>query len=385
MRERLFIVLFLVLSFFAFSQPIVIYQLEVVRLSDETITKIGLKEIEISKPDLSAYQFRVTYEPAVMELLLKIPFISTTIEVGTKHEKTMTSVRPWVSTILGKSAVIFAGVDELSLRTGVTTGTGLRVELTPLNIADEKIQTKIAISDPYSPMIFDNELNIGTDFSPICLLTLKTSNGFEYFAVYAKASSIGEPPKENIYMIGSMDNFVNLFNSSSVERTTELYGFLLTDFSNYNGEIGTSIWMSDSITLQSKVLFMPMNFMAGIEALVSEEGLRAGLRFFYDGDFYIAIGVSDYSELSTLLTLFAEFYPFKLSISQLKFVEPSWKVGANFDFDNFVLTLGAYGNADINFWIDGRVKVFNGFYVLAGCRYSLNGEIYLLAGISIKF
>jgi len=385
MWKKSFIILFLVLCVLAFSQPIVIYQLEVVRLSDETITKIGLKQIEISKPDLSAYQFRVTYEPAVMELLLKIPFISATIEVGTKHEKAMTSVRPWVSTILGKSAVIFAGIDELSLRTGVTTGTGLRVELTPLNIADGKIQTKIVISDPYSPTIFDNELRIGTDFSPICLLTLKTLNGFEYFAVYAKASSVGEPPKENIYMIGSMDELVNLFSYSSVERTTELYGFLLTDFSKYNGEVGTSIWMNDSITLQSKVLFMPLNFMAGIEALVSEEGLRAGLRFFYDGEFYIAIGVSDYSELSTVLTLLAEFYPFKLSISQLKFIEPAWKVGANFDFDNFVLTLGAYGDPNIGFWIDGRVKISKGFYILVGCRYSLNEEIYLMAGISITF
>ncbi len=354
-------------------------------MSDETVTKLGLKEIEISKPDPSAFQFRVTYEPAVMELLLKIPFITATIEVGTKHEKTVTSARPWVSTLLGRSAVIFARIDELSLRTGVTTGTGLRIELTPLSIADRKIQTKIVISDPYSPTTFDSELWISPDFSPVSLLTLKTHDGIEYFAIYARASFINELPKENLYKVASVDDFVNLFTHSPAHQDSEFYGFLFTDFAQYSGKVGASIWLNDSVTVLSKVLIMPLNFMTGLEALVSKEGLRAGVRFLYDGDFYVALGVSDYSELSEVLTLFAEFYPFKLSVLDLKFVEPTWKVGAILDFDSLVLTLGAYNDSEINLWMDGKIKVSENFYLLTGCEYSLSGRIYLLVGISIRF
>lgn len=384
-RLKLILAALLICSFLFATQVVVIYQLEIVQLSDETINKFDLKELHVDKPDLSAYEFRILYDPSVMELLVKIPFVTATFEVGTKQEKTKMYSRPWVSTLLGKPAVLFAGVSELSLKTGTTTGAGLRIELTPVNITEGKVDTKILISDPYNPTLLDNELWIGSEFSPICLAAVKTPNDMKYFAVYVKSSFLNEPPKENIVFVGGMDEFANLFNFSSVDHESEVYGFIRTDFSQFSGEVGTSIWIIDSLVLQSKVVIVPFSMMAGIENAVGKEGLRAGVRFVYDNGFYIALGISDYSQVSNVLTLFAEFYPFKLSLTDLKFVEPLWKVGAQIDFESFSITLGAYNSSDINIWLDGRVKITNGIFIIIGSEYSLNGKIYLIAGFNIRF
>lgn len=386
MRKIVFVFGLVLLCFFVFAQQsIVIYQLEVVQLSDEVINKFGLKQLHIDKPDLSAFDFRIIYDPSVMELLVKIPFVTATFEVGTKQEKEKISSRPWVSTLIGKSAVIYVGTDLLSLKTGVITGTGIKIQLTPLNITDGKVATKIIISDPYNPTTFDNELWITQDFSPICLMSAKSQNSMKYFAVYARASFLNQLPKENVFMIGSMDELANLFDSSSLSKTSEVYGFVLTDFSQVSGHIGTSIWVTDSLVLQSRIIVTPLDLMVGVEGSVGKEGLRAGTRFIYDGNFYLAFGVSDYSQLSEILTLFAEFYPFKLLIDELRFVTPLWKVGAELDFENFNITLGTYNNGEITFWCDGRIRVKQTFFILVGGEYSLNGKIYLRAGFSIKF
>ena len=385
MRKTILIFLFVLVCFFAFAQQtIVIYQLEIFQLSDELTSKLGLKELHIDKPDLSAFDFRITYDPSVMELLVKIPFITTTFDVGTRQEKEKTSSRPWVSTLLGKSAVLYVGSEELSLRTGTTTGTGIKVQLTPLNITDGKVSTKMVISDPYSPTVFDNELWVGQDFAPICLVTMKTQDSIRYFAIYARASFLSELPKENVFMIGSMDELSNLFEPA-VNKTSEIYALVTTDFMDFGGEIGASIWVLDSLSFQSKLILVPFSFMVGVESSVGKEGLRAGIRFIYDEGFYLALGASDYSRLSDVLTLFAEFYPFKLLIDELKFVTPSWKVGAELDFEGFNITLGAYNNDDISFWCDGQIKVNQMFFILIGAEYSLNGKIYLRVGLSFEF
>lgn len=386
MRRIIFVLVLISLCLFAFAQQdIVIYQLEVVQLSDEVIDKFGLKQLHIDKPDLSAFEFRIIYDPSVMELLVKIPFVTTTFEVGTKQEKEKISSRPWVSTLIGKTSTIYVGTDLLSLKTGTITGTGIKIQLTPLNIADGKVATKIIISDPYNPTTFDNELWITQDFSPICLMSIKSQNSMKYFAVYARASFLNQLPKENVFMIGSMDELANLFDYSPINKTTEIYGFVLTDFSQVSGHVGASIWVTDSLVLQSKIIVVPFNLMIGVEGSVGEEGLRAGIRFIYDGNFYLAFGVSDYSQISDVLTLFAEFYPFKLFINELKFVTPLWKVGAELDFENFNITLGAYNNGEITFWCDGRIRIKQTFFILIGSEYSLNGKIYLRAGFNIRF
>lgn len=384
-RSRLILSLLLFCSFIFAAQTVVIYQLEIVQLSDETIGKFNFKELHLDKPDPSNYEFRILYDPSVMELLVKIPFVTATFEVGTKQEKTKTIFRPWVSTLLGKPAVLFAGTSQLSLKTGTTTGSGLRIELTPESISDEKVSTKVVISDPYNPTLFENELWIGQEFSPVCLATVKTQENMKYFAVYIKAFFANEPPKENIVFVGGMDEFANLFNSSNVNHESEVYGFLLTDFSDFSARAGTCLWFADSLVFQSEVVFIPFSAVVAIENTVGKEGLRAGIKFIYDQDFFIALGVSDYSELSDVLTLFAELYPFKLSVTDFKFAAPVWKAGAVLNFENFSITLGAYNNRDINIWFDGRIKMAHGFFMVIGGEYSLSGKIQLRAGVSVKF
>lgn len=384
---RMLILSFLIFCFAVFAnETVVIYQLEVIRLNEEIATKINLKDIQVEKLDSNNLGFQVIYDAKTMEILMKAPFITANLELGTKNEKTSISTRPWVSTIVGKPAVLFAATEELSFTTGLRTGVGMRIQLTPVNVHENKILTKIAFSDPYGPTVFDNEMWLSNEcFSPICITTMKTEKETMYFAIYAKASLVSKLPENNIYMVGSVDELADMFVTSSADRISEVNGYVYTDFSQISGAVEASIWANDSLVVQSGLVIIPLSFVFGVEHLVSEDGLRAGAKFLYDSDYYLLLGVSDYSKISENFTLFAEFYPFKISLSQWKFESISWKVGARIDFEDYCIVLGAYKSGQINLWLEGRVRVYRALFLLVGIQYSLDNRIYLRAGISVEF
>ncbi len=385
--EMRYFMLFLV--FFAVlvsAQSVVIYQFEVVQLSQQLVAKAGLSELKVEAPNPLNPSMGIFYNASVMELLAQFPLVTMKLDLGEKNEKTRLSSRPWISTVLGRKAVVFVGREEIVLQTGVRKGQGIRLEITPISVAEEGVLTKLILADPYGPTLYDNEQYVDSqDFKPIALISSKRENGFDYFAIYARASVAENFPETNAYSVGSLDELAKVFMKDEfVKKENSSYALVITDFVSYDGEAGIFFWIGD-IVVQAKVTFNPLTFIGGAEGLVDKLGLRVGVKFYYSDGILIGFGVSDHARLSEILTAFAELYPFRMDISQLKFVSPSWRTGLSIDYEKLSITLGVFDEGKLGLWGDMAFKVSESFSVLAGVRYIFEGELLFFAGLRISF
>ncbi|WP_041446363.1 hypothetical protein [Pseudothermotoga thermarum] len=382
-----YLVIFFVLSaILVGAQSVVIYQFEVVQLSQQVVAKAGLDELKIEVPSSPNASMGIFYSASAMQLLAQFPLVTVKFGLGEKEEKTKLSSRPWVSTVLGQKATVFVGREEIVLQTGVRKGQGIRLEITPISIAKEGVLTKLTLADPYGPTTYDNEQYVDLkDFKPIALISSKSENGFDYFAIYAKATVAEKLPETNVYSVGSLDELAKVFMKDEfVKKENSVYAVVVTDFSSYDGEANILIWVNDAV-IQAKVTFNPLTFVGGVEGLVDKLGLRVGAKFYYDNGMVIGFGVSDHARLSEILTAFAELYPFRIDISELKFVSPSWRAGLSIDYEKFSMSLGTFDEGKLGLWADGAFKVSENFSVLAGVRYIFEGKIVFFAGLRISF
>lgn len=350
---------------------IVLYQFEVVQLDRETVTKLGLKEIEAKFPKDGEF-FSINYLPKEMELNIVLPFVQMSFEAGQKAEKSRSSTRPWLSTILNRKATITITSEELSLLTGVRTGKGLKFELTPTRSLEESVLTKILIADPYGPTRFENEIAVSKDaFSLIGVVTFKKDEGFQHVAVYAKASTVSTLPSENVYSSGNLDEMTKLFFEDVVKERSEVYGLVMFDEA-FQGQVNLILWTDDGILLHASLTVPSMQFSVGLEKLIAGEGLRVGAKFSYGQGAHLTLGFSDVSKLTNFLSLFASFYPIKIDLSDAKFKTPEWSFGAVVNFDEITVTMGMFSESTMVLSGDVKFNFSKNFFVSVGLAYDFS-------------
>ncbi|HCO98030.1 MAG: hypothetical protein XD58_0018 [Thermotoga sp. 50_1627] len=369
--RRILLLLSLLLAVVATATQVVIYQFEVVQLSQDMVTKFNLEGLEASFPKDGSF-FSFSYLSNEMELNIGLPLVQMSFEVGEKTTKNRSSTRPWLSTIMNKRAAITISSEELSLLTGVRTGKSLRFELTPVRLLDKTVLTKVSISDPYSPTRFENELEINTDeFSLIGFVTIKKDEGFQHVALYVKASVASTLPQESVYSSGSLDEMAKVFFEEVESEPSEVCGVLIYD-GDFQGRVNLVLWTDAGIVLNASVSIPSMNFVAGLEKLVGSEGLRAGARISYGQEVCLALGFSDVSQLTNLLSLFASLYPIKISLQDASFKSPEWSFGAVLSFDEITIKLGIFSESAMAFSGDVRFNFTKNFFVLLGMAYDFS-------------
>lgn len=88
--EKFLVILvsFLVILSFAKEKPlIIIYQMKIVELSEETVLKLGLEEGNFEKDTEDKRIFNVIYDPMLMELLFKMSQMVLKIDLGKSNIK----------------------------------------------------------------------------------------------------------------------------------------------------------------------------------------------------------------------------------------------------------------------------------------------------------
>lgn len=369
--KKIVLLLLMLFSVLVTAVEIVIYQFEMVQLNEEALTKFNLKELTAEFPKDGSF-FSFSYLPKEMQLNVALPFLQMSFEAGQKVEKSRSSTRPWLSTVLNQKASITIASEELSLTTGVRTGKGLKFELTPTRVLDDSVVTRVSIADPYGPTRFDSELEISRDdFSLIGVVTLKRDDGFQYVAIYARASVASTLPKEPLYSSGNLDEITKLFFEESEKQPSEVYAVLIYD-GTFKGQIDLVLWTGLGIVVSANVEIPSLNFSATLEKLVGSEGLRVGARINHGEETYLLLGFSDVSKLTNFLSLFASLYPIKISLQNATFKSPEWSFGVVIGFDEVTITLGLFN--ENTFVLSGAVK-FNftkNFFALVGAAYDLS-------------
>lgn len=383
--RKIVLILSLFFCILVTAVEIVIYQFEFVQLNREVVTKLGLKEIEAKFPKDGEF-FSISYLPKEMELNIVLPFVRMSFEAGQKVEKSRSSTRPWLSTILSKKAAITIASEELSLITGVRTGRGLKFELTPLRSFEESVLTKVSIEDPYGPTRFENEIAISKDsFSLIGVVTFKKDENFQHVAIYAKASMVSTPPSEGVYSTGNLDEMTKLFFGDVAKERSEVYGLVMFD-ETFQGQVNLIFWTESGIMMRVRFTVPSMQFLTGLEKIIADEGLRVGARFSYGRGTYLALGFSDVSKLSDFLSLFASLYPIKIDLNDITFKKPDWSFGVIVNFDEITIKIGMFNESTMVLSGDVKFNFSKNFFVSLGLAYDFSvGRPSFKIGFGISF
>jgi len=385
------------------SKPyVVIYQMEIVELSEQISQKFDLKSVNFEKPG-SALSFGVNYEPELLQLLVKIPFVEVEFEAGKSREKNLTSTRPWVSTVMNRTAKILVSHETLSLITGERTGSGLELQITPLKINPdgESVLTHIEFKGLFGPNSVNTEMWVPTsEFAPIMvvsqdlsdktgILRASSNESVRYFAVYMKSILQANLPTSNIYAVGSLDKMADLlWEDSDIDRESHVQASVDFNEKEIGGSGGVSLWLTDSLHLDIEGAFFPVRFQGSIETRVLNEELRLGLKAFYSADtgFLIAGGISDHSQISDYLTLSASFYPIVFDVENLQLTQPSWSVDAEVNVENFSFTLGvACQQQTILLSGNATIAIYKSLALLFGGSYDFNGNYKIMIGFRYSF
>lgn len=381
---------------------VVIYQMEIVELSEQMSQKFDLKNVNFEKTD-STLSFGVNYEPELLQLLVKIPFAEVEFEAGKSHERNLTSTRPWVSTVMNRTAKILVSHETLSLITGERTGSGLELRLTPLRISPdgESVLTRIEFKGLFGPNSVNTEMWVPrSDFAPIMvvsqdlsgkngLLRAGLNEGVRYFAVYMKSILQADLPTSNIYAVGSLDKTADLlWEDSDIDRESHVEASVNFNEKEIGGSGAASLWITDSLNLDIEGAFPPLKFQGSIETRVLNEELRLGLKAFYSADtgFLIAGGISDHSQISDYLTLSASFYPIVFDVGNLKLTQPSWTVNVEVNVENFAFTIGAASQGQtILLSGNATIAIYKSLALLFGGSYDFSGNYKIMIGFRYSF
>lgn len=369
--RKIVLILSLFFCVLSVAVEIVIYQFEFVQLNRETVTKLGLKEIEAKFPK-NGELFSINYLPKGMELNVALPFVRMSFEAGQKMEKSRSSTRPWLSTILNKKVTATMTNEELSLLTGVRTGKGLKFELIPLKILEESVVTKISMADPYGPTQFEDEIMVKKDaFTPIGVVTFKKDEGFQHVAIYAKSSVVSTLTSEGVHPFGNLDEMFELFFEDVTKERSEIYGVVMFN-ENLQGQVNLILWMKNGILMRADLTIPSMQFSVGLERLVVTEGLKVGAKFSYDRGTHLVLGFSDVSKLTNFLSLFASLYPIKIDLKDATFKMPEWSFGTIVSFDEITLKVGMFSESSVILSGDVKFNFSRNFFALVGLAYDFS-------------
>lgn len=383
--RRLILIMCLFLTALAAASGVVLYQLEFLELNQEAVTKLNLKQFEANFPKDGTF-FSFNYLSKEMELSVVLPFVRMNFEVGEKTEKRRTSTRPWLATVLNQKAVITIASEELSLLTDVRTGRGLRLEFTPIRVEDGAVLTKVSIADPYGPNRYESELSISdSDFSLIGFVTIKKEEGFQHVAVYAKASVISSLPERKVYSFASLDEMGDMFFDRNEGEPSEAYAALIYD-GDFKGQVNVVVWTESGIVLKGTVSIPSMEFSAGLEKLVTSEGLRVGARISRGQETCLVLGFSDVSKLTNFLSMFASLYPIKISLQDATFKAPEWSFGVALRFDEVTITLQLLQENSMVLSGDVKFNFTKNFFAMLGTTYDFSTKkISFKLGFGVNF
>jgi len=224
--EKFLVILvsFLVILSFAKEKPlIIIYQMKIVELSEETVLKLGLSEGNFEKDTEDKKIFNVIYDPMLMKLLFEMSQMVLKIDLGKSNIKEKRISRPWIATILDKNASLLVGKENLSVITGFKNSFGMKISLMPLSIENGLIFTKISFTNLSGSAVFNTHVHVPINkFVPVSIVSIKNNQNFfewgvvekkdrKYFAFFISASLMKKIPEDNVYSIGAFDELIEAF------------------------------------------------------------------------------------------------------------------------------------------------------------------------------
>ena len=404
--RKFLVTLVLLLGILSLAQEkpmIVIYQMEIVELSEETVLKLGLKEGNFEKDTVEEKIFGVVYDPKLMELLLKMPLTTLKIDLGKSNKKEKKVSKPWIATVPGKEASLLVGKERLSTTAGIRSSSGIKISVMPLNIEkDGSILTKVSLTDLSGSSLLKTQVQVPlNEFVPVSIVSVKNKQNIlgwtggvekerKYFAFFIKASLVKELPKENIYSIGTIDELIKEFwKEGKVFRDNHLTIVVGLDMSKISTSFEFFWWLTDDWRMEiTGSLNSEASFKFGMESRLLGEDLRMGGFLLYgkDNEFLVALGFSDQTRVLPNVTLHAGWYPLVFDPIKWEIKNNIWRVGAQILDENIALSLNLYlSGEEMLLSTEVGVRIYKSLFLVAGLEHNLKDRYRITLGIRWQF
>ncbi|MCD6545257.1 MAG: hypothetical protein J7K69_01200 [Thermotogae bacterium] len=380
----------------------VIYQVEIVELNEELLSSVGLLDSNFS--NVSDKGFGIYYINSSKELLLKLPYSQVILSSEKSSRKESRSSRFWLVTNFNQAAHLTAEQELIDVKSGQTVTTGIDISVKPLKIDEGAVLTDFKVLSLPNSNLLNTTVWIETNkFLPLAIITFKSGydnmaswyleskSKMRYFAVYAKCSLVKELPKEDVYLIGSVDGFSKMFwQIPEYPKENYLKIYLGSKNTGYVPCFEVSFWPKNELRLDLQIQLTKFPDLLGeIELRPFKDDFRLCGRAMYvqsTKTMSLVFGMSDHVYYR-LFTLSAGYYPVVLNLKNLSFEKAMWWFKVNTDVDGSKLAIGLDSKEELIDLIgEANLKVSENFYLLGKLDYSINTKQFLLSmGIRLDF
>lgn len=265
-----------------FSEPMIMYQFVMAEVKESTGIRVSLEELYLSTDESN--EGSIHYSNDTIELKL-FPF-SIKVKFPVIRDSYRILSKPWILTVLGKSAVLRVGREEiLTVTQGMTTVQEMYLSITPQQLDKQSVLSDIEMrldSAHLRTKIWISQ----EDFQPIAYSKFETDEKEHRMVVFCRALVVEKPPEEKVFVAGNISGLEEFMGKE--EKSEE--SFIL--ISSYP-EAKISLWLNKSIHFSAS---FPDGLL--VETKLFGEELKLGAIYWRFR--YLGVGFSDRTSVGNL-------------------------------------------------------------------------------------
>ncbi|ADA67718.1 putative uncharacterized protein precursor [Thermotoga petrophila RKU-10] len=266
-----------------FSEPMIMYQFVMAEVKESTGTGVSLEELYLSTDESNEGSIHYSSDTVELKLFplsikVKFPVIRDSYRILSK---------PWILTVLGKSAVVRVGREEiLTVTQGMTTVQEMYLSITPQQLDKQSVLSDIEMKLDGAHL--RTKLWISQeDFQPIAYSKFKTDEKEHRMIVFCRALVVEKPPEEKVFVAGNVSGLEE-FMGKEEEKPEESF-ILLSSYP----EARISLWLNKNIHFSAS---FPDGLL--IETKLFGEELKLGAIYWRFR--YLGVGFSDRTSVGNL-------------------------------------------------------------------------------------
>ncbi len=326
------------------------YALEVIELTDERASALGLREASLELPTPTEALLTVISRPDILSVVASLGVSTLRFEAADEDTRAGRVSTPEIATAVGSTAVLRVVQEETKVLEGadrlIEDTTGLEISLTPrhVNPQTREVSSRIEITSPGKAQV-DTDLWLSPDEHTLVAvveqtmdtqtsraLFRRTGQEKRYFAVYASARPLTAAPDERpIVPTGTLGRLDQLFWPLLDPEPILEENYAAAAISpgeTWQGRLEAGAWVTDRIRTEASMTTGTEEtwLWFGAEGRIFREDTRVGARVHYGTEegMRVSAGISDRVHMGSGVSVSAGVHPLVYNLSERELDSPYW-------------------------------------------------------------
>lgn len=337
----------------------IVFLVEVVVYDEEDCDNLNLDFADIAFDSDRRSIFLLGYDPSTLQVLAGTPFGTLFFSTVKETSRELESCRSQFITVPGKQVEVLVAQRSLSAFAGGSSEDGIRLQITPKRIGDEKdVIVSYSLSSTTEALSISSEIKLEPGVpTAVAIIGRKSEDNGKYFrilghsrekhaVVYISAFPTAEIPTESL----SFSSIEGLIDSLWVIEQREAFSFLRLDLS-YEGsplaDLSARAFLGEKFVLDGihrSIVNSRFGLMLGIYPSKWALRLDAQFEYLYHSTGFFSLGFSDEVEILPGFSVGAAFYPLVFDVVSGKELKPRVSAFADLSCNRF----NAFGTIALN-------------------------------------